>query len=111
MRGALVALLIAVALVAAGCGKGRLSREDFVQQANADCKLYESRQDAVTFPTVNPIAEKTTHTQRAEWGLALKQIVDLGDQELRALRKLRPPKELENRYEDLLSAWQQAYDT
>ena len=115
MRKALVAvsvvMAVAVALVAAGCGKSRMSRADFVAKANADCKLYESRQNAIQFPTVNPIAAKTTHTQRAEWGLALKQVVDIGDAEIKELRKLSPPKELADHYEDLLNAWQEAYDT
>jgi hypothetical protein len=111
MRKGLAALLVAVVLVAAGCGKGRLSRADFIAEANADCKLYESRQNQVQFPTVDPISETATHTQRAEWGLALKQILDIGDAEIKELRKLRPPEELENHYEDLLNSWQQAFDT
>jgi hypothetical protein len=111
MRKGLAALLVAVVLVAAGCGKSRLSREDFVAKANADCQLYESRQNAIQFPTVNPVSATVTHTQRAEWGLALKQIVDIGDGEIKELRKLSPPKELEDHYVDLLNSWQQAYDT
>src|SRR6266536_4840663 len=102
MRGALVAVLVAVVLVAAGCGKSRLSREDFVAKANTNCKAYEEKQNAIVFPTVNPVAEKTTHTQRAQWGLALKQIIDIGDQEIDELRKLRPPKDLQDRYDHLL---------
>jgi hypothetical protein len=112
MKRALVAVSVAVVLVAAACGgPSRLSRDDFVAKANADCRLYESRQNAVQFPTVDPIAAKATHTQRAEWGLALKQIVDIGDAEVMELRKLNPPKELENHYVDLLNAWQEAYNT
>ena len=112
MRRALAAVSLAAVLAAAGCGgKGRLGRQEFVSKANSICATYEAQQNAVTFPTVNPVAKKTTHAQRAEWAVALKQIVDLGDAEIRALRKLRPPKELQERYDAVLTEWQRAYDT
>jgi hypothetical protein len=112
MRRALVAVSLAVVLLAAACGgKSRLSRADFVSKATVNCRAYEAKQNAIVFPTVNPVGKKTTHAERAQWGLALKQIVDIGDQELKELRTLRPPKELQDSYDRLLASWQHAYDT
>ena len=112
MRRALVAVSLAVVLSAAACGgKSRLSRADFLSKATVNCKAYEAKQNAIVFPTVNPVGTKTTHAERAQWGLALKQIVDIGDQELKELRKLRLPKDLQASYTSLLASWQHAYDT
>jgi hypothetical protein len=102
--------VLAVALVAAGCGSGPLSENELVTKANAICNGYTEKQNEVEFPSVNPIAPKTSFRDRAMWGAALNQIVQLGHQEVTALRKLKPPKDLEARFETLLTAKEAAFD-
>jgi hypothetical protein len=101
----LLALAGASALVAAGCGgeSSAKKKEEFRQKANAICNHFEDLQNQVQVPSVNPLAVKTSHAARAEWGLAIKQLAYLGTQEVKALGKLKPPKELEDAYQRLLT--------
>jgi hypothetical protein len=71
--------LLAVAVAAGGCGSG------------------------------SKVDRKATHTARAEWGVALKQVAYLGTQEVKALRKLRPPDELASRFDALVNRLDAAY--
>jgi hypothetical protein len=101
----LLALAGASALVAAGCGgeSSAKKKEEFLAKANAICKHFEGLQNQVQVPSVNPLAAKTTHTGRAQWGLGIKQLAYLGTQEVNALGKLKPPKELADGFQQLLA--------
>jgi hypothetical protein len=112
MRRSLLGLLLVAALAAGGCGGGnpKKERQQFLAKANATCSQYESLQNQVQFPSVNPLATGTSHEDRARWGLALKQIVDLGRQEVKVLGKLKPPAELRDRYQEMLNLKSAAFD-
>ena len=107
MRGrplGLVVLFCALAVLAAGCGKSAADeKKDFLAKATAICNSFESQQNQVQVPSVNPLAAKTSHAARAQWGLGIKQLAYLGTQEVKALGKLKPPKELEERFQRLLT--------
>jgi hypothetical protein len=96
-------LAVALAILAAGCGKSAAEkRKDFLAEANAICRNFEDQQNQVRVPSVNPLAAKTSHVARAEWGLAIKQLAYLGTQEVKALGKLKPPKDLAVAYQRLV---------
>jgi hypothetical protein len=101
----LLALAGASALVAAGCGgeSSAKKKAEFLAVANSICKHFEGLQNQVQVPSVNPLAAKTSHVARAQWGLAIKQLAYLGTQEVKGLGKLKPPKELEERFQQLLT--------
>jgi hypothetical protein len=107
MRGrtvGLVALCCALGALAAGCGGGKSAAEkktDFLAEANSICAHFQSLQNQVQVSSVNPLAAKTSHVARAQWGLGIKQLAYLGTQEVKALGKLKPPKELEERFQRL----------
>jgi hypothetical protein len=99
------ALGAALALLAAGCG-GKSAAEqkrEFLEKANSTCKHFEDLQNQVLVPSVNPVGKQATHTQRAQWGLGIQQLAYLGQQEVKGLSKLKPPKELEDRFQALLA--------
>jgi hypothetical protein len=98
------AVAAAFAVAAAGCGESSSKKkEDFLVKANAICKHFEDLQNQVQVPSVNPLAAKTSHTARAQWGVGIKQLAYLGTQEVKALGKLKPPKELEPGFQRLLT--------
>jgi hypothetical protein len=108
MRGrplTLAALACALAALAAACGgkSAAKQKEDFLKEANAICKHFEALQNQVQVPSVNPLAPKTSHAARAQWGLGIKQLAYLGTQEAKALGKLDPPKELEDDFRRLVT--------
>jgi len=107
MRGrplGLVVLFCALAALAAGCGKSAADKKkDFLAEATSICSNFESQQNQVQVPSVNPLAAKTSHAARAQWGLAIKQLAYLGTQEVKALGKLKPPKDIEERFRRLLT--------
>ena len=107
MRGrtlGLVVLFCALAVLAAACGKSAADeKKEFLAKATAICNNFESQQNQVQVPSVNPLAAKTSHAARAQWGLAIKQLAYLGTQEVKALGKLNPPRELEERFRQLLT--------
>jgi hypothetical protein len=109
MRGrplSFAALLGALVVLAAGCGgkSAAEKKKDFLAEANSICKHFEDQQNQVQVPSVNPLAAKTSHAARAQWGLAIKQLAYLGTQEVKALGKLKPPKELEDDFGRLVTA-------
>ena len=81
----LFAALAVVALVA-GCGGGseapRLSSAQFASRADAICRTYNSRSNAIAQP--NSLAELAT---------AINKLVPLLDQSIEKLQKLSPPKD------------------
>jgi len=81
----LFAALAVVALVA-GCGGGseapRLSSAQFASRADAICRTYNSRSNAIAQP--NSLTELAT---------AINKLVPLLDQSIEKLQKLSPPKD------------------
>ncbi|HZR92817.1 MAG TPA: hypothetical protein VFA44_10495, partial [Gaiellaceae bacterium] len=67
------------------------------------CKHFNDLQNQVVVPNVNPIGKKATHAQRAQWGVAIKQLGYLGTQEVKALDRLKPPKELADDFQALVT--------
>jgi hypothetical protein len=90
MRSTVAALAVFTACVlAAGCGRDengegaeaqRLSKADFIAQADAVCKEANDRIDA--------LPEPQSTDQLADLG---QQVIDIGQEELDRLRVLRPP--------------------
>jgi hypothetical protein len=101
----LAALVGALAALAAGCGgkSEAEKKQEFLAKANEICRHFESLQNEVQVPSVNPLAAKTSHSARAQWGLGIKQLAYLGTQEVQALGKLRAPEELDVRYRRFLT--------
>jgi hypothetical protein len=99
------AVVAALAVAAAGCGgeSSAKKKEEFLRQANSICRHFEDLQNQVQVPSVNPLAAKTSHTARAQWGLGIKRLAYLGTQEVKALGKLKPPKDVDEAYGRLLT--------
>ena len=93
--------MLGIAIAAAGCGgpSAEQKRTAFLTEANNICNNFEKLQNAVTFPTGNPLDPSLSNVTRAQWGLALNQIVNYGVQEVRGLRRLKPPKDLEHDFQ------------
>jgi hypothetical protein len=104
------ALAVVFSLLAAGCGKSAADKKrEFLAEANRICKNFEAQQNQVNVPSVNPVAADATHAQRAEWGLAIKNLAYLGTQEVKALGKLDPPKDIADEFQALLTTKGSAY--
>ena len=110
-KSALAWLLLLVVLVTSACGSNPAKdRKAFLARANSTCNHFKALQNAVQFPSINPISPKAPHAARAQWGLALKQIVNLGRDEVRALQRLKAPKDLKARYTTMIDTKTAAYD-
>jgi len=111
-RWSLLALVLVVALAATACGgeSAAKRKKDFLAEATSICSHFSELQNQVQFPSGNPLAARTSHTTRAQWGLALNQIVNYGRQEVRRLGKLKAPKDLRERFQELLDTKGQAFD-
>jgi hypothetical protein len=110
VRRAILAILLLVPLVALGCGKSTAEkRKEFFTEARGICGHFSRLQNDVRFPEGNPLSAKMTHVSRAQWGLALNQIVNYGRQEVRGLRKLKPPKDIRDKFEQLLDTKDAAF--
>jgi hypothetical protein len=88
--------LLAATVAMAGCGGGggddRLTREEFVSQADAICEEYEAKLDALGTPQ-NP-------DELADFADRALPIAEDGRAEL---GELRPPEELEDTYDAWLA--------
>jgi hypothetical protein len=105
----LCGLLLMVAL--AGCGGNqKKDTQKFVAKANAICSYFESQQNQVLFPSVNPLSTNLSHADRAQWGLSLHQVVTLGLQEVKSLRKLNPPGAERGRFQEMVDAKEAAFN-
>ncbi len=84
-------------LAAAGCGGGgggeRLSREDYVAQADAICKEVEQKADELAAP--GSIQEIPPYVDGA---------LPIFDEGLERLEALRPPEDLRDKVDDWLAA-------
>lgn len=86
-------ILLATLLAVAGCGgEERLSRAEFLRQADAICANYERRLDAIEEPRA--LRDVPRFIERG---------VPLARKELAELEKLRPPAEDEAKVERLLA--------
>lgn len=95
-RSGALAAAVAVAVVAAACGGGggeRLTKEEYVAQADAICAKANEQEDALGDVPSDPA------------GLAgyLEQEKAIGEEQVTSLRALEPPEELQAQVE-------QAYD-
>jgi hypothetical protein len=110
MGRSLVAMLLLVPLAAAACGENsKQQRQKFLAEANGICGHFGTLQNQVRFPSANPLGVRTSHADRARWGLALNQIVNYGRQEVRRLRKLKP-EDLRERFEKMVGTKEAAFD-
>lgn len=106
-----LAIVLAVLVAVAGCGQSaKERRQEFLVKARTVCSHFATLQNEVQFPSVNPLAASTTHAARAQWGLALDQIINYGRQQVRGLQKLKPPKDLKPRFGELIDTKTAAYD-
>ena len=98
------AMAVVFSFVAAGCGEsGAKKKKEFLTEGNKICAHFEGLQNQVLVPTLNPISAKATHLQRAQWGVAIKQLAYLGAQEVKTLGKLKAPKDLADDFQALLT--------
>jgi hypothetical protein len=92
MRALSALTVAALALVSAGCGDGtRLTRAEFVKQANAICARYEQR--------VGRLMSKVTAGDEQQLARSIGQVLPVirrGNDELRALR---PPADLQDPFD------------
>jgi hypothetical protein len=94
VRGALAAMVGALAVLAAGCGGGsdRLSKEEFRSQGNAICDKYQQQLNALPNPTeLNQIP-----------GL-VDQALGILDKEIDEFSDLKPPEDLQDEFDNLLA--------
>lgn len=101
-----VALLFALvlAIVVAGCGGGggggdRLSKDEYVAQADAICKEVEQKGDAIEEPT-----------SLEDVGRFVDEALPVFDDGLDRLRELRPPAELQDAVDDWLATGNETRD-
>ncbi|MFL5962537.1 MAG: hypothetical protein ACJ757_06545 [Gaiellaceae bacterium] len=110
-KSALAWLLLLIVFVTSACGSNPAQeRKTFLARANSTCNHFQTLQNNVQFPSINPLSTSPSHADRARWGLALKQIVDLGRDEVRALQKLKPPKDLQARFRTMIDTKTLAFD-
>jgi len=99
-----VCAALALALLVSGCGKsGAEKKRAFLAEANKICKHFEDLQNQVQVPSVNPLAAKTSFASRAQWAIGIKNLAYLGTQEVKELGKLKPPKDMADDFQALLT--------
>ena len=96
MPRSLLAVALAAAFGLAACGGGdRLSKTDYVKQADATCRKYEKR--------LQPLERELTETQSPQ---AAAKVIDRAIPVVREgvdeLRDLKPPEDLEGRVDEWL---------
>lgn len=102
MKVTFVTFLLAASLAAgAGCGGGsdRLSRDEFVEQADANCAKYEREVLALGVP--QNVEDVEEYAERA------RPIVEAGWNEQKALK---PPEDLQNEYDKWIATGQDALE-
>ena len=96
------ALILGLALVAAGCARGgddRLSHSELVREANAICARFQKQYDALPQPR-----------NLAEYRRYMAKAIPLARREVRALSQLEPPAEDEQKFERLLANAEQTVE-
>jgi hypothetical protein len=87
-------VLLAAALVIAGCGSSALTKDAYVTKGDAICKQTGAAEAALKTPAKGNLKATATYLRRS---------ADLIDAELAKLRKLAKPKADRGRLGDLLS--------
>ena len=95
MRTTLLALAVATMAGVSGCGDsggggGRLSQEEFVQQADAICSEAEEKQDAIDVPD---LTASPSNADLEKFADALEEGVSLTRDQIDELRELTPPED------------------
>jgi hypothetical protein len=115
-------LVAALAAVAAGCGGGksssggggRLSKSEFISQADAACgdanKKVPSPPAELRSGTFDPTAEKGTDQQYKAFGDYLGKVVTIFRGEVKKLKPIKPPAELQSTWDKALSTLSKAID-
>ena len=92
------------ALVVAGCGGGgggsRLSKADFISQADAICQKAHEDENKVSFPNVNP--STASQDDLKKFGDAIKQATAIDRKEVDDLKALKPPEDFQDNYDEAL---------
>jgi hypothetical protein len=110
-KSALAWLLLSVVFLTSACGGNPAKeRKTFLARANSTCTHFQTLQNNVQFPSINPLATSPSHAARARWGVALNQIVNLGRDEIRTLQTLKPPKDLQSGFRAMIDAKTSAFD-
>jgi len=110
-KSALAWLLLLVVFLTSACGSNPAKeRKTFLARANSTCTHFQTLQNNVQFPSINPLSTRPSHADRARWGLALKQIANLGRDEVRMLQNLKPPKDLQTRFRTMIDTKTSAFD-
>jgi hypothetical protein len=103
MRVAALAGLVALALVAAGCGGKRLSQSEFQAQTSAICAGYTERAQKELAPANgNPLSPNARPEELARFGRLLEHVATLFSRQLADLSEVRPPGESAERYSQVL---------
>jgi hypothetical protein len=88
--------LVVFAALAAGCGgEDRLSREEYIQRADATCKKYEDR-----LKSLEQELQRTDSPQEA--AKVIDRALPIIREGVGELRDLRPPEELEGKTDEWL---------
>jgi hypothetical protein len=115
MRRALLLLapIAVLCVLAAGCGGDdnggggeQLTKAEFVTKADAICKEFDDKGDALKPdlpPGVDPTSASATDEQVDKFGDYLDDVVELFREELDELHDLNPPDELDDQYTKALS--------
>ena len=104
----LVAAAVALGVAAAGCGSGsgsgdRLTKEEFITQADAICAKYDKRFDEIEFPQANPVSAEASDEDVKAFAEPLSTVSDELRKQINELDNLRPPEDFQERYDDVLS--------
>lgn len=104
MRRLALLFALVLAIVVAGCGGGggggdRLSKDEYVAQADAICKEVEQKGDAIEEPT-----------SLEDVGRFVDEALPVFDDGLDRLRELRPPAELQDAVDDWLATGNETRD-
>jgi len=108
----LVGLGVALAAAAAGCGGGaggdRLTKADFIAKADAICSTAHDREQAINFPSVDP--QSATDDQLNQLGTALDKAVEVDRTEIDDLRKLNPPEDFADGFDESMNELSEGLD-
>jgi hypothetical protein len=98
-------LALALAVVVAGCGgKGgggdRLTKPDFIKQADAICAAAHTKEQAVDFPATDP--KSASDADLKKLADAIDAATKIDRQEIKDLQDLNPPADFEDGFAESL---------